>query len=279
MAGACNRAEQACGWFGLKVHARNVPLAADLEMHGAQSGYVGFCRLQDGEVNVCGLFRRPGRRTRAERRSRWQLSLLRGQPGTPCGERLGRSDRLTTRGDSSSVPLPDSRCARTAPPRDSECCIGDALTMIPPVTGNGMSMAFEAAEMAIGPLAAYSRGESSWSAGAAERGGGLRPGLRAATRLGAVVAVDDVHAAAARLARLTGAAFGIALADDVRPYAVARLMLPGGSRHPQTAIRMSLTCRTAAAGQLVFETAVQSALPADQWAAGSKRILFGSEAD
>ncbi len=45
----------------------------------------------------------------------------------------------------------------------SECCIGDALTMIPPVTGNGMSMAFEAAEMAIGPLAAYSRGESSWS--------------------------------------------------------------------------------------------------------------------
>jgi 2-polyprenyl-6-methoxyphenol hydroxylase-like FAD-dependent oxidoreductase len=35
--------------------------------------------------------------------------------------------------------------------------------MIPPVTGNGMSMAFEAAGMAIEPLATYSRGESSWS--------------------------------------------------------------------------------------------------------------------
>ncbi len=34
--------------------------------------------------------------------------------------------------------------------------------MIPPVTGNGMSMAFEAAELAIAPLADYSRGESSW---------------------------------------------------------------------------------------------------------------------
>jgi 2-polyprenyl-6-methoxyphenol hydroxylase-like FAD-dependent oxidoreductase len=45
----------------------------------------------------------------------------------------------------------------------SECSIGDALTMIPPVTGNGMSMAFEAAELAIGPLADYSRGGSSWS--------------------------------------------------------------------------------------------------------------------
>jgi 2-polyprenyl-6-methoxyphenol hydroxylase-like FAD-dependent oxidoreductase len=44
----------------------------------------------------------------------------------------------------------------------SECRLGDSLTMIPPVTGNGMSMAFEAAEMAITPLAAYSRGEISW---------------------------------------------------------------------------------------------------------------------
>ena len=31
--------------------------------------------------------------------------------------------------------------------------------MIPPVTGNGMSMAFESAELAVAPLAAWSRGE------------------------------------------------------------------------------------------------------------------------
>jgi 2-polyprenyl-6-methoxyphenol hydroxylase-like FAD-dependent oxidoreductase len=42
--------------------------------------------------------------------------------------------------------------------------VGDAITMIPPVTGNGMSMAFESAELAILPLAAWSRGEVSWSA-------------------------------------------------------------------------------------------------------------------
>jgi len=34
--------------------------------------------------------------------------------------------------------------------------------MIPPVTGNGMSMAFESAEMAIAPLTAWSCGEVSW---------------------------------------------------------------------------------------------------------------------
>jgi 2-polyprenyl-6-methoxyphenol hydroxylase-like FAD-dependent oxidoreductase len=44
-----------------------------------------------------------------------------------------------------------------------ECRLGDALTMIPPVTGNGMSMAFEAAELALEPLAAYAREETSWS--------------------------------------------------------------------------------------------------------------------
>jgi 2-polyprenyl-6-methoxyphenol hydroxylase-like FAD-dependent oxidoreductase len=40
--------------------------------------------------------------------------------------------------------------------------IGDALTMTPPVTGNGMSMAFESAELAIEPLVAYSRGHIDW---------------------------------------------------------------------------------------------------------------------
>lgn len=35
--------------------------------------------------------------------------------------------------------------------------------MIPPVTGNGMSMAFESAELAVGPLVAWSRGELSWN--------------------------------------------------------------------------------------------------------------------
>jgi flavin-dependent dehydrogenase len=35
--------------------------------------------------------------------------------------------------------------------------------MIPPVTGNGMSMAFESAETAIEPLAAYCWGEIPWT--------------------------------------------------------------------------------------------------------------------
>jgi menaquinone-9 beta-reductase len=201
-------------WFGLKVHAHNVLLAADLEMHGSQTGYVGFCRLKDGGVNVCGLFRRPagqdrdaaapasGRRTPLEWFKPYPCSESKGSPSpqpSPPGERAGvraepisnciitakpatgqRSDLSALRELSApGTPLWErlegavfdqgSFCSVAGislrPHRavsHEACCIGDALTMIPPVTGNGMSMAFEAAELAIEPLAAYSHGESSW---------------------------------------------------------------------------------------------------------------------
>ncbi len=143
-------------WFGLKVHARKVSLVADLEMHGFQDGYVGLCRLAQGEVNVCGLFRRSARTRHAA--ANWQ-ELLRGSPGTALRERLGQADF-----DESSfcsvagLSLQPQRAGEL-----NECCLGDAITMIPPVTGNGMSMAFESAELALEPLAAWSRGEISWS--------------------------------------------------------------------------------------------------------------------
>jgi len=141
-------------WFGLKAHVRNVALIADLEMHISSAGYVGVNRINDGEVNVCGLFRaRPG-----EGQSGDRLHLLRGRPGSPLHERLADA-----RFDEASVcsvaglSLKPQRAVGQA-----ECCIGDAVTMIPPVTGNGMSMAFESAELCLGPLAAYSRNEMSW---------------------------------------------------------------------------------------------------------------------
>jgi menaquinone-9 beta-reductase len=143
-------------WFGLKIHARNVPLAADVEMHGTESGYVGFCRLPNGEVNICGLFRPPASPRDS---SQPRLAPLRGREGTPLWKRLEGAE--VDESSFCSVAGISLRPQRAANRR--ECCIGDALTMIPPVTGNGMSMAFEAAEMAIEPVAAYSRGESSWN--------------------------------------------------------------------------------------------------------------------
>jgi menaquinone-9 beta-reductase len=143
-------------WFGLKVHARNVLVTADLEMHGSRTGYVGFCRLGGGTVNVCGLFRRAARKL--DSAQTWH-DLLRGQPGTPLWDCLASA--AFDEASFCSVAGFSLKPHRAVP--RNECCVGDALTMIPPVTGNGMSMAFESAEMAVEPLAAYSRGVSSWS--------------------------------------------------------------------------------------------------------------------
>ncbi len=143
-------------WLGLKVHAREVTLAADLEMHVSRHGYVGFCRLPDGEVNVCGLFRRE--RSASDVLPHW-MELLTGEQGTPLHERMRGA--VIEQGSFCSVAGFSLQPQRAN--LRQECSIGDALTMIPPVTGNGMSMAFEAAEMATGPLASYGRGEMTWA--------------------------------------------------------------------------------------------------------------------
>ncbi len=143
-------------WFGLKVHARNVPLTADLEMHLWPGGYMGMSRLQNGEVNICGLFRRPAG---ADAPGDWKR-MMRGAPGTHRYRRLefamfDEESFCSVAG----LSLEPQRAAKS-----KECCVGDTITMIPPVTGNGMSMAFESAELATEPLADYSAGKISWDA-------------------------------------------------------------------------------------------------------------------
>jgi menaquinone-9 beta-reductase len=142
-------------WFGLKIHARNLTLAADLEMHFSPRGYVGLCKINDGEVNVCGLFRKC-----AEEKSEAKIGRdwLRGQPGSPLHRRLADAEFAD---DSFCAVAGLSLQPQQAAAR-AELCVGDAITMIPPVTGNGMSMAFESAEWAVMPLASWSRGEISW---------------------------------------------------------------------------------------------------------------------
>jgi 2-polyprenyl-6-methoxyphenol hydroxylase-like FAD-dependent oxidoreductase len=126
-------------WVGLKVHARGVALQADLEMHLLPYGYVGLCQLQD-QVNVCGLFRS---RTPSELRQRLRNATL--EESSFCA--------------TAGLCLSPQRAAD-----QRECVLGDAITMIPPITGNGMSMAFESAQLAVPPLSHYSEGKLPWDA-------------------------------------------------------------------------------------------------------------------
>jgi len=170
------RRENGARWLGLKVHARNITLNADLEMHRLPNGYMGLSRLPGDQVNVCGLVRLPTSQSRNSqtenpRAARENIPGLAGGGGSPLALLLGEPGSALHNRLLQAEFDKDSLCAvagfslepRQARARD-ECCIGDALTMIPPLTGNGMSMAFEGAALAVAPLAAYAAGEMSWTA-------------------------------------------------------------------------------------------------------------------
>ena len=129
---------------------------ADLEMHSAPNGYVGLCRLGGREVNICGLFRRQSHEENPP--IHWK-ELLSGNGDSALRRRLAG----TVFDEDSFCSVAGLSLAAQRARSSTECRIGDALTMIPPVTGNGMSMAFESAELAIAPLAAYGRSELSWA--------------------------------------------------------------------------------------------------------------------
>jgi len=142
-------------WYGIKAHALGIKLEADLEMHFGKHGYIGLCQVEKETVNVCGLFRR---RRGQERQEPSPQHLLQGEPGSILSERW-RHGRVL---DSSvrAVAGLDFRDYGSRP--ESGCKLGDAMAMIPPLTGNGMSIAMESASLAVEPLEEYSREILDW---------------------------------------------------------------------------------------------------------------------
>lgn len=150
---AAGRRKRSSPWIGLKCHFRNLPLTHDLEMHVGRKGYLGMARIGEGLVNVCGLFRKNEKPT------------VKGVGLLHFYLRESGLHHLLER-VSTGNPEESSLCGVAgisfAPHKPRMFCIGDAAAMIPPFTGNGMSMALEAAFLAIDPALAYAEGRSTW---------------------------------------------------------------------------------------------------------------------
>jgi flavin-dependent dehydrogenase len=137
--------------FGLKAHAIGAALSSDLELHFGGENYVGICKVDDQRANVCGLFYSRG--SMRSLREDWQARLA-GSIWSDAVEGVCWDE-----GSFSSVA--GLTMDRHAP--ELQFSIGDAAAMIPPLTGNGMSMAFESAVLACGPLLEFSAGRISWA--------------------------------------------------------------------------------------------------------------------
>lgn len=142
-------------WIGLKCHLEGVELTSDLEMHLGDGGYLGLARIEAQRINVCGLFQL--RREVPGKGSEKLPAYLRASSLSGLANRLERGSRL----ESSFIGTAGFRLGfqpSTLP------AIGDAAAIIPPFTGNGMSMAFESAEASLDPLTAYAEDRLPWPA-------------------------------------------------------------------------------------------------------------------
>jgi flavin-dependent dehydrogenase len=156
---AAGRPRRPGHWIGLKCHAQRLHLDDDLEMFAAANGYIGLAKIEEGKVNICGLFKKnqqPNGKGPA-----MLLSALRHGGLNDLADRLGSADL----DESSFCGVAGFELGRQRAPAFS---IGDACTMIPPFTGNGMSMAFESAECALQPALDYAEGRKSWQEAAIE---------------------------------------------------------------------------------------------------------------
>jgi flavin-dependent dehydrogenase len=152
---ATGRRRSASAWLGLKIHALGLPLQCDLELHLGDDAYVGLTGVEEGRVNICGLFHR-----RAIRATGPDLLLAYLREA-----RLGALARrlCTVDFDPASFATVAAVGFDRAVPRGDRIALGDAGAMIPPFTGNGMAMALQSAEVALEPLLAYASGMRPWA--------------------------------------------------------------------------------------------------------------------
>lgn len=151
---ASGRPSRPSPWLGLKAHFEQLPLCADLEVHLGHNAYVGLTRVESGRVNVTGLFRR--------------THPLRGpfpaliQAIHDAGLKSLASRLLAAPSDATSLKGVNHFHLGWQSQEDGAFRIGDAAALIPPFTGNGMSMALLGALDAAELLPDWSQGHATW---------------------------------------------------------------------------------------------------------------------
>jgi flavin-dependent dehydrogenase len=151
----CGRMPRHDGYVGLKGHWSGIETQADLELHLGRNCYVGLSAVESGHINVCGLFS-----TIAEGEFPSPLERFHA---TLSGHGLGYlADRLAAGAyrEGSFCSVSGLQYSLAGKPEGEG--LGDRQRLIPPFTGNGMTIAIESA-LEVLPLAiAYAKGEMPW---------------------------------------------------------------------------------------------------------------------
>jgi flavin-dependent dehydrogenase len=142
-------------WIGIKAHIKGIAPSASLEMHSGPIGYLGITQVEEGWFNACGLFHID--RSIKARREELLCAYLIKNGNHLLAEQLQSAQ---WRDDSFSACAGFSLGKQSS--NSGSMSLGDSHAIIPPFTGNGMTMAFESAEIALPHLIAYSENRISW---------------------------------------------------------------------------------------------------------------------
>ncbi len=148
-------------WIGIKAHIENMPIDG-LEMHTggnpANGGYIGLSPIEDNKINACGLFE-------VDKNISGKGSLLLKNYLTSIGlNKLNNRINKASIVDQSFSTVAGFSMGRQKSLKNNKTNtlpIGDAAILIPPFTGNGMSIALESALLAGKCLLPYCRGEQN----------------------------------------------------------------------------------------------------------------------
>ncbi len=144
---------------GIKAHYAGASMPAQVDLYLFDGGYVGINPVESGAVNVC-LLASYAAFAKAGRDPIGMIEWIAGQ-NPAFARRL--HDTVLLQESVCSVAAVDT--GLPSRPWNGVACIGDAATMIPPLSGDGMAMALHAAALCVPHADAYLRGaidEATW---------------------------------------------------------------------------------------------------------------------
>lgn len=143
-------------WVGLKAHFRGLEMHSDLEIHFGNQSYVGLSAVEDDWINVCGLFPKQSIPRKCSELDTFFGTL----ENSGLGLVAKRLESLEMR--IGSFKTVASFLPATILSSKVGIGIGDRFAMMPPFTGNGMTLALESAAVLLPVLTDYSRGNMNW---------------------------------------------------------------------------------------------------------------------
>jgi flavin-dependent dehydrogenase len=147
------RSDRLNNYVGVKYHVRADIPADRISLHNFRDGYCGISRIEDGKCCLCYITTARNLRESGNSIPEMEKMILRQNPFL---EKIFSSANFLF---PQPVTISQISYERRTRVEDHVLFVGDAAGMIPPLAGNGMSMALHGSKLAFGCIDAFLKGQ------------------------------------------------------------------------------------------------------------------------